>query len=603
MEAKNSYKKMDPKTRAVIMEVERRLQAACVAVKVCLEAHVAREEAELWPLFEKHFTSAEQGRLVGLIIGQTGAEVLQSMLSWQRKALTEEEKVAMIGSMRDASRNTRFASWLETWWSSEEQTDWKDGMPPVCDKTTVKATEANGRGAEGTAVDGLGQVQEYLRRRSDGDASITGDSKAAALAGAADKSGYTPSWDDMFRMNRQQLEQAARTLSRDDSLAPERKAYLMQHLLAARWICAQQRAKQLKEGGKGENVASDGGRQAAVNSAADCEESADGNCTNEIRGAPSPHTTEAALALAGASGVVSYHKGCDDVMVCQPVGSDTILGCKHYARKVRLVAACCGAAHVCRFCHDEAEDHTIDRYATNEMICMKCGARQPSAKQCRECAVVVAKYFCSVCNLWDDSGNTVYHCPFCNVCRRGEGVGKDFFHCMQCNSCVSLIMGPHICPATKNAKGDGGHGGGDAAGPMESECPVCKDFLFFSDTPVKCLPCGHFMHTSCFQAYTKHYYTCPLCRKSLGDFSAYFRMLDAILAEEGEANATAGDTNEQRKRSKQKVACNDCGEETLAPFHFVYHACTMCRSYNTRVLGDVPPSEVEKEEAKMESGS
>ena len=111
------------------------------------------------------------------------------------------------------------------------------------------------------------------------------------------------------------------------------------------------------------------------------------------------------------------------------------------------------------------------------------------------------------------------------------------------------------------------------------------------------------MHTSCFQAYTKHYYTCPLCRKSLGDFSAYFRMLDAILAEEGEANATAGDTNEQRKRSKQKVACNDCGEETLAPFHFVYHACTTCRSYNTRVLGAVPPSEVEKEEAQMESGS
>ena len=66
---------------------------------------------------------------------------------------------------------------------------------------------------------------------------------------------------------------------------------------------------------------------------------------------------------------------------------------------------------------------------------------------------------------------------------------------------------------------------------MESECPVCKDFLFYSDTPVKCLPCGHFMHTSCFQAYTKHYYTCPLCRKSLGDFSAYFRMLDAILAD------------------------------------------------------------------------
>ena len=73
---------------------------------------------------------------------------------------------------------------------------------------------------------------------------------AAALAAAADKSGYTPSWDDMFRMNRQQLEQAARTLSRDESLAPECQAYLMQHLLAARWICAQQRAKQLRRVGK-----------------------------------------------------------------------------------------------------------------------------------------------------------------------------------------------------------------------------------------------------------------------------------------------------------------------------------------------------------------
>ena len=263
MEAKGSDRRMDPKTRAAIMEVERRLQAACVAVKVCLETHVAREEAELWPLFEKHFTSAEQGRLVGLIIGRTGAEVLQSMLSWQRKALTEEEKAAMIGSMRDASRNTRFASWLETWWSSEEQTAGTEGGEDLGAKTAgnERLTEtndgrANDAGVDAAAVDGLGQVQEYLRRRADGDASTTGVAKAAALAAAAaaDKSGYTPSWDDMFRMNRQQLEQAARTLSRDDSLAPERKAYLMQHLLAARWICAQQRAKQLKKGEKGEDV-------------------------------------------------------------------------------------------------------------------------------------------------------------------------------------------------------------------------------------------------------------------------------------------------------------------------------------------------------------
>ena len=145
-----------------------------------------REEAELWPLFEKHFTSAEQGRLVGLIIGRTGAEVLQSMLSWQRNALTEEEKAAMISSIRDASKNTRFASWLETWWSSEEQTTGTEGgedlgattagngeAPTEANDGRANDGRANDAGVDAAAVDGLGQVQEYLRRRADGDASTT----------------------------------------------------------------------------------------------------------------------------------------------------------------------------------------------------------------------------------------------------------------------------------------------------------------------------------------------------------------------------------------------------------------------------------------------
>jgi len=38
---------------------------------------VRAEEAELWPLFSEHFTMKEQQHLVGVIIGRTGAEVLQ----------------------------------------------------------------------------------------------------------------------------------------------------------------------------------------------------------------------------------------------------------------------------------------------------------------------------------------------------------------------------------------------------------------------------------------------------------------------------------------------------------------------------------------------
>ena len=86
------------------------------------------------------------------------------MLSWQCKALTEEEKVAMIGSMRNASGNTRFASWLETWWSSEEQTTGTEGGEDLGATTAgnERLTEANdGRandaGVDAAAVDGLDQ--------------------------------------------------------------------------------------------------------------------------------------------------------------------------------------------------------------------------------------------------------------------------------------------------------------------------------------------------------------------------------------------------------------------------------------------------------------
>jgi zinc finger-like protein len=48
-------------------------RAGAVLVLVLCRA----EEAELWPLFSEHFSMQEQQHLVGIIIGRTGAEVLQ----------------------------------------------------------------------------------------------------------------------------------------------------------------------------------------------------------------------------------------------------------------------------------------------------------------------------------------------------------------------------------------------------------------------------------------------------------------------------------------------------------------------------------------------
>lgn len=92
------------------------LQGMCKSIRVTLDQHVFREELELWPLFDRHFSVEEQDKIVGRIIGTTGAEVLQSMLPWVTSALTQEEQNAMMETWKQATKNTMFSEWLNEWW-------------------------------------------------------------------------------------------------------------------------------------------------------------------------------------------------------------------------------------------------------------------------------------------------------------------------------------------------------------------------------------------------------------------------------------------------------------------------------------------------------
>lgn len=106
------------------------------------------------------------------------------------------------------------------------------------------------------------------------------------------------------------------------------------------------------------------------------------------------------------------------------------LGCRHYKRNVKLQCYTCKRWYTCRFCHDEVEDHTLERRKTENMLCMLCGLPQPAAQWCKGCGERAAVYFCAVCKLWDnDSAKSIYHCYDCGICRIGKGLGKDFFHC------------------------------------------------------------------------------------------------------------------------------------------------------------------------------
>lgn len=140
------------------------------------------------------------------------------------------------------------------------------------------------------------------------------------------------------------------------------------------------------------------------------------------------------------------------------------LGCRHYERNNKVFAPCCKRFFTCRRCHDEhycqlenaSSAHELDRHQVTTMCCMLCSEIQPISQRCRRCHSLQARYFCAVCNLFENR-QEVYHCPYCNVCRVGHNLGVDFFHCMKCNACVSTSRRQHHCRQQM----------------LQAQCPIC----------------------------------------------------------------------------------------------------------------------------------
>jgi len=78
-------------------------------------------------------------------------------------------------------------------------------------------------------------------------------------------------------------------------------------------------------------------------------------------------------------------------------------------------------------------------------------------------------------------------------------------------------------------------------------------------------------------------------------------MLDALLAEESISDEMSGQTQVCEQlflfivwfcqmhtlmdpMKLQVILCNDCEKKGSSPFHWLYHKCPSCGSYNTRVL-------------------
>ncbi|KAK1360443.1 hypothetical protein POM88_044917 [Heracleum sosnowskyi] len=68
---------------------------------------------------------------------------------------------------------------------------------------------------------------------------------------------FKPGWKYIFRMNQIKLESDIRKVSRDLTLEPRRKDYLIQNIMTSRWIAAQQKLPQARTGEASEGVTRD----------------------------------------------------------------------------------------------------------------------------------------------------------------------------------------------------------------------------------------------------------------------------------------------------------------------------------------------------------
>lgn len=151
------------------------------------------------------------------------------------------------------------------------------------------------------------------------------------------------------------------------------------------------------------------------------------------------------------------------------------VGCDHYICGCLQQCPICKKFYGCRQCHNDVEDHTLDRTHVTVVKCRKCGEEQPFGTKCVKCGFQFCSVHCDICKFMcfiDQNEKPFYHCSKCGTCR--IGFPEDYIHCDRCNRCIAkVVFKDHRC--RKN----------------EDYCCVCLgsfEDTVFSITEMKC---GH----------------------------------------------------------------------------------------------------------------
>jgi len=572
---RNSYKNGIQKNIESIINTTKEVVSLVKTLNQHLMVHLEKEEKQCLPLVVKHLSKSEIHDLVGKIMGKRSSDMIVDILTMAVQNLNEADKEEMVKHMKQAMVGTFFETWLTmTGWNGGNGNDDAAQTPGTRKRSAsvaeLSVTSASSPGGSDTDMDSKRSAKD----EDSGTTTIcsTSDPTSTAIATHLSKSSEITSQAN--------LEKLIRAVVTNPSLTPMEKNTTIQGLRASVW----KRNQQIK----GKNNA-DTGTSSNNNR----------STSNVVKIRQDLQFPKAYYQRDTAGKIVPVWKKDDstngNTISCKAVPKFTatelaptfhdgttfghVLGCHHYERACKLRHPVSGNLYTCRLCSEqereanvtpttnEKETAPLDRYAVTEISCMKCKTLQPSAQKCinTECDLHekgFAKYFCDICNLYDDRDRPIFHCPYCNTCRMGKGLGIDFRHCMRCNACVSLADKDHRCIPQK----------------LQGSCPICHDTLFCSTEPLKGLRCGHVMHLSCYTEYCRgQNYTCPLCMRCMEDMSDYFSLLDQAVRMQPMPAAF--------QNTIVNTYCQDCEQTGQCRYHFVGQKCSLCGSYNTREMG------------------
>lgn len=215
--------------------------------------------------------------------------------------------------------------------------------------------------------------------------------------------------------------------------------------------------------------------------------------------------------------------------------SDDIKQCTHASSYCRIKGECCENLYMCCTCHDENEEHQIDRTKKNKVECKQCDTLQNVSNECICCGIQFADNFCKKCLIFND--NNIQHCEVCGICIDQQ------------------VFGIHKCFKQN-----------------DDDCAICLEKINDDPHNLKILLCGHILHHKCYKHLIVSTYKCPLCSKTIMDKTKDFMEMK---------NQIEKSPMIAEMQTKVNIHCNDCEKKSEILNHYVGLMCSHCESFNT----------------------